>query len=85
MTKKHEVSFIRSSAADYLTFVAAVNQHLRRTFIDHELDEEAVIKHCLTTATDGKSEIARVHAESDFDRVVKQLEHAGKKNKGKSE
>ena len=89
MTKKHEISFIRSSAAEYLTFVAAggqsetsvkmryedeniwltqkmmaalydvsvpaINQHLKRIFADHELDEEAVIKHYLTTATDGKS------------------------------
>lgn len=119
MTKKHEVSFIRSSAAEYLTFVAAggqsetsvemryedaniwltqkmmaalydvsvpaINQHLKRIFADHELDEEAVIKHCLTAATDGKSEIARAHAESDFDRLVKQLEQDGKKNKGGSE
>lgn len=87
--RKHEVSFIRSSAAEYLTFVAAggqsetsvemryedeniwltqkmmaalydvsvpaINQHLKRIFADHELDEEAVIKHYLTTATDGKS------------------------------
>jgi len=89
MAKKHEVSFVRSSAAEYLTFVAAggqsetsvemryedeniwltqkmmaalydvsvpaINQHLKRIFADHELDEESVIKHYLTTATDGKS------------------------------
>lgn len=129
MTKKHEVSFIRSSAAEYLTFVAAggqsetsvemryedeniwltqkmmaalydvsvpaINQHLKRIFADHELDEEAVIKQYLTTATDGKSYSVKHYNlqaiiqdrlfESDFDRVVKQLEHAGKKNKGKPE
>ena len=89
MSEKREVSFIRSSAAEYLTFVAAggqsetsvemryedeniwltqkmmaalydvsvpaINQHLKRIFADHEFDEEAVIKHYLTTATDGKS------------------------------
>ena len=87
--KKHEISLVRSSAAEYLTFVAAaggqsqavelryeddniwltqkmmatlydvsvpaINQHLKRIFGDHELDEDAVIKHYLTTATDGKS------------------------------
>ena len=88
MTKKHEVSLIRSSAAEYLTFVAAggqadtsvemryedenvwltqkmmatlydvsvpaINQHLKRIFADNELDESAVIKPYLITATDGK-------------------------------
>ena len=79
----------RSSAAEYLTFVAAsgsseasvemryedeniwltqkmmstlydvsvpaINQHLKRIFSDNELEEVAVIKHYLTTATDGKN------------------------------
>ena len=89
MSKKHEISLVRSSAAEYLTFVAAtgsaeasvemryedeniwltqkmmgtlydvsvsaINQHLKRIFADNELEEEAVIKQYLTTATDGKS------------------------------
>lgn len=80
---------VRSSAAEYLTFVAAtgsseinvemryedenvwltqkmmatlydvsvpaINQHLKRIFADNELEEEAVIKHYLTTAADGKN------------------------------
>lgn len=80
---------IRSSAAEYLVFVAtggetttsvemryedeniwltqkmmatlydvsvpAINQHLKRIFADNELEEAAVIKHYLTTATDGKN------------------------------
>ena len=80
---------IRSSAAEYLTFVAAtgdskssiemryedeniwltqkmmatlydvsvsaVNQHLKRIFADNELEENAVIKQYLITATDGKN------------------------------
>ena len=79
---------VRSSAAEYLTFVAAsgsskisvemryedeniwltqkmmatlynvsvpaINQHLKRIFSDNELEEAAVIKYYLTTATDGK-------------------------------
>jgi len=79
---------VRSSAAEYLTFiaatgdseqsiemryedeniwltqkmmatlydisVAAVNQHLRRIFEDHELEQGAVIKKYLITAADGK-------------------------------
>jgi len=79
---------VRSSAAEYLTFVAAtgsqhtrvevryedeniwltqkmmatlygvsvpaINQHLKRIFADCELDEIAVIKSYLITATDGK-------------------------------
>ena len=89
MAKKPEISLVRSSAAEYLTFVAAsgssetsvemryedenvwltqkmmaalydvtvpaINQHLKRIFADRELDEEAVIKHYLTTAADGKN------------------------------
>jgi hypothetical protein len=89
MSKKHETALVRSSAAEYLTFVAAtgsaeaslemryedeniwltqkmmatlydvsvsaINQHLKRIFADNELEEEAVIKQCLTTAADGKS------------------------------
>jgi hypothetical protein len=89
MTKKSEISLVRSSAAEYLTFVAAtgahsqsmemryedeniwltqkmmatlydvsvpaINQHLKRIFADNELDEEAVIKHYLITAADGKN------------------------------
>lgn len=89
MAKKHEISLVRSSAAEYLTFVAAtgqsetsvemryedeniwltqkmmstlydvsvpaVNQHLKRIFADNELVEEAVVKHYLITAADGKN------------------------------
>lgn len=90
MTKKKPGnSLVRSSAAEYLTFVAAtggqsqsvemryedeniwltqkmmatlydvtvpaINQHLKRIFADRELDEEAVVKHYLITAADGKS------------------------------
>jgi len=87
--KKNESSPVRSSAAEYLTFVAAtgrgegsvemryedeniwltqktmaqlydvsvpgINQHLRRIFLDHELEEDSVIKFYLITAADGKS------------------------------
>ena len=89
MSKKREISLVRSSSAEYLTFVAAtgsaeasvemryedeniwltqkmmatlydvsvpaVNQHLKRIFVDNELVEEAVIKHYLITAADGKN------------------------------
>ncbi len=89
MSKKREASLVRSSAAEYLTFVAAtgdqsqavemryedeniwltqkmmatlydvsvpaINQHLKRIFADSELVEEAVVKHYLITASDGKS------------------------------
>ena len=85
--KKKELA-VRSSAAEYLTFVAstgesdasyemryedeniwltqkmmatlydvsvaAINQHLKKIFEDGELQEEAVIKKYLITATDGK-------------------------------
>jgi hypothetical protein len=161
-----EVSIIRSSAAEYLTFIAAsgeggveavyadeniwlsqkmmgalydvethtVNYHLKKVFSDNELQEEAVIRNFRITAADGKNyltenemaqlqrlvsayldvaedmalrkipmtmqdwetrlnrfieatdrkilqdagkvtaEIARAHAESDFDRIIKLLE-----------
>ncbi len=86
---KNDVSIVRSSTAEYLTFVAAgghsensvemryeneniwltqkimaalyavsipaINQHLKRIFADNELDESAVIKKYLITASDGKN------------------------------
>lgn len=144
-----EVSLVRSSAAEYLTFVAAsgsggveavyadesiwltqkmmgllydvethtINYHLKKVFSDSELEEDTVIRNFRITASGGKSyhtmhyklpaiiaatdreilqdagrvtaEIARAHAESefekyrivqdrlfesDFDRVLKQIE-----------
>jgi hypothetical protein len=87
-SRKNEVSIIRSSTAEYLTFVAAggssetsvemryedeniwltqkmmaalynvsvsaINQHLKRIFTDNELEESAVIKKYLITASAGK-------------------------------
>ena len=86
--KKNDSALVRSSAAEYLTFVAstgedkdsiemryedeniwltqkmmatlydvsvaAINQHLKKIFEDGELQEGAVIKKYLITATDGK-------------------------------
>lgn len=88
MPDQHEERAIRSSAAEYLTFVAAtgdraesiemryedeniwltqkmmaalygvsvsaINQHLKTIFMDGELDNQAVIKKYLITASDGK-------------------------------
>ena len=87
-SEKKDSALTRSSAAEYLTFVAstgedkdsiemryedeniwltqkmmatlydvsvaAINQHLKKIFEDGELQEEAVIKKYLITATDGK-------------------------------
>ena len=87
--KQRKTALIRSSAAEYLTYAAAVggsessvemryedeniwltqkmmatlydvsvpaiNQHLKRIFADDELQEEAVVKKYLITATDGKN------------------------------
>jgi hypothetical protein len=39
----------------YDASVPAINQHLKRIFADDELGEVAVIKHYLTTASDGKT------------------------------
>ena len=58
-----KVSLVWSSAAEYLTFVAAlydvsipaIKQHLKRIFSDNELDESSVVKQHLTTAADGKN------------------------------
>ena len=109
---KNQISLVRSSAAEYLIFVAAsgksetsvemryedeniwltqkmmatlydvtvpaINQHLKRIFADHELDEKAVIKHYLTTAADGKNYQVKRHAsqvESNFHRLLKQIGH----------
>jgi hypothetical protein len=152
-----EVSLVRSSAAEYLTFVAAsgsggveavyadesiwltqkmmgllydvethtINYHLKKVFSDSELEEDTVIRNFRITASGGKSyhtmhyklpaiiaatdheilqdagrvtaEIARAHAESefekyrivqdqlfesDFDRVLKQIEAVEPSGKG---
>lgn len=85
--KKTEVSLVRSSAAEYLTFVAGsgqggveavyadedvwlsqkmmaalydvnvrtINEHLKKIFADHELQEDSVIRKFRITATDGKN------------------------------
>ena len=85
-SKKKEVT-IRSSAAEYLTFVTAsgeggveavyadenvwltqkmmatlydvnvrtVNEHLKKVFLDNELDENSVIRNFRITASDGKT------------------------------
>ena len=89
MAKKREISLVRSSAAEYLTFVAAtgsaeasvemryedeniwltqkmmgqlydvethtINYHLKKVFLDSELQEEAVIRKIRITAADGKN------------------------------
>ena len=87
MTKKHEISITRSSAAEYLTFVAAnrengvqavyadenvwltqkmmaalydidvrtINYHLKKIFLDSELEENSVIRNFRITADDGKN------------------------------
>jgi hypothetical protein len=39
----------------YDVTVPAINQHLKRIFVDNELDEAAVVKHYLITAADGKN------------------------------
>ncbi len=39
----------------YDVSVPAINQHLKRIFVDNELEEAAVIKQYLTTAADGKN------------------------------
>ncbi|OOF53108.1 virulence RhuM family protein [Rodentibacter trehalosifermentans] len=86
-TKKRDVSIIRSSAAEYLTFVAAnresgvqamyadenvwltqkmmgelydvdvrtINYHLKKIFLDSELQENSVIRNFRITADDGKN------------------------------
>jgi hypothetical protein len=89
MPKKPKELTIRSSAAEYLTYiaatgnntqsfemryedeniwltqkmmavlydvsVAAINQHIKKIFDDHELEPDSVIKKYLITAADGKN------------------------------
>ena len=87
MKKKKEISIVRSSAAEYLTFITAtgksdvnavyfdenvwltqkmmgllydvethtINYHLKKIFVDGELDEDSVIRKFRITASDGKS------------------------------
>jgi len=47
-------------AALYDVSVAAINQHLKRVFVDNELDESAVIKEYLITAAVGKITIPSI-------------------------
>ena len=42
-------------AALYDVHVATINEHLKKIFADAELDENAVIRKFLITATDGKN------------------------------
>ena len=85
--KGKDISIVRSSAAEYLTFVAAsgtggveavyadesiwltqkmmgvlydvethtVNYHLKKVFVDSELQEDSVIRNFRITAADGKN------------------------------
>ena len=84
---KDEISIVRSSSAEYLTFIAAtgdggveaiyedstiwlsqkmmgilynvnvrtINDHLKKVFVDNELQKEAVIRNFRITASDGKN------------------------------
>ncbi len=53
--KKKEVSIVRSSAAEYLTFAAAGGQsETSDIFPDNEPEETAVIRQYLTTAALGE-------------------------------
>ncbi len=69
MTEKKDAITIRSSAAEYLTYVASVgdqqdsiemryedeNNHIKKIFEDSELQEDSVIRKFRITAPDGKS------------------------------
>jgi hypothetical protein len=87
MKSKKENSIIRSSAAEYLTFIASsgeggveaiyadenvwlsqkmmavlysitistINEHLKKIFLDNELQEDSVIRNFRITASDGKT------------------------------
>lgn len=87
MRKKNKVNIVRSSAAEYLTFIAStgesdvnavyfeenvwltqkmmgvlynvgvntINYHLKKIFVDGEVEEEAVIRKFRITASDGKT------------------------------
>jgi hypothetical protein len=58
--KKQALPTIRSSAAEYLTFVA------------NELQADSVIRHFRITAKDGKNYNTHLY-ESDFDRAIEAL------------
>lgn len=126
--KKPNKDIVRSSAAEYLTFISAtgqsgveviyadeniwlsqkmmgmlyeiepntINYHLKKIFLDNELEENSVIRKFRITANDGTAEIAKAHAEtefekyrivqdrlfeSDFDRMIKSLPLTNKEDK----
>lgn len=104
MPQKNKEITIRSSAAEYLTFiaaagdnkqsfemryedeniwltqkmmallydvtVAAINQHIKKIFDDHELEPNSVIKNYLITAADGKN-YNTIHYNKWANKIVK--------------
>jgi hypothetical protein len=117
-SKNQEKSLVRSSAAEYLTFVAAsgsggveavyaaeniwltqmlmgvlydvethrINYHLKKVFVDSELEEDSVIRNFRITAADEKATTpstttSPLSIESDFDRILKQLDAGHEKGR----
>ena len=124
MPKKSKEITIRSSAAEYLTYiaatgdnpqtiemryedeniwltqkmmaalydvsVAAINQHIKNIFDDHELEPDSVIKKYLITAADDKNYDTNHYNviqdklfESDYDRFVASLNKLEEKSMAK--
>ncbi len=50
---------IRSSTAEYLTELSAINQHIKTILSDNELKESATIKKYLIVQTEGSRQVSR--------------------------
>ncbi len=56
--KKNEIT-IRSSAAEYLTYVATINEHISNIYKDNELEKESTIRNFLIVQKEGIREVSR--------------------------
>ena len=56
--KKGEIT-IRSSAAEYLTYVATINEHISNIYKDNELEKNSTIRNFLIVQKEGNREVLR--------------------------
>ena len=64
---------IRSTSSEFLIF-EIISYHLANIFKDFELEEEAVVKKYLTTASDGKKYNTNYYNLDDFDMLMEESE-----------
>ena len=63
----------KAMAKLYNVTVAAINQHIKKIFVDEELHEQSVIKKFLITASDGKKYKTNHYGLHKFDKLTTDL------------